>query len=176
VPRRPPDVPALLRLLNEHGVRYVVTGSGAALLHGVDLVPGDLDVTPALDGENLERLAAVLEAIGARPDPGGFGHWGEDRRWVRREPTPEELAAKPDPANPDSFDHLYESDLGAFDVVPRLVGTYDELRARAVEVDGVWVAALEDALATTRKHEAELRQLIVSSTIGRGRGGSSASS
>jgi hypothetical protein len=175
VPRRPPDVPALLRLLNEHGVHYVVTGSSAAMLHGVDLVPGDLDVTPALDRENLERLAALLEAIGARPDPEAFGHWGEDGRWVRREPTPEELVARPDPAAPDSFDHLYESDYGAFDVVPRLAGTYDELRTRAVEVVGVWVAALEDALATTRKHEPQLRQLIVSSTIGRGRGGSAAS-
>lgn len=116
MPRQPPDVAGLLRLLDEHGVRYVVTGSGAAMLHGVDLVPGDLDVTPALDRENLERLAALLEAIGARP------------------------------------------------------------RTRAVEVDGVWIAALEDALATTRKHEPQLPQLIVSSTIGRGRGGSSASS
>jgi hypothetical protein len=95
---------------------------------------------------------------------------------VRREPTPEELVAKPDPADPDSFDHLYESDHGAFDVVPRLAGTYDELRTRAVHLDGVWLVALEDALATTRKHEPQLRQLIVSRTIGRGRGGSSASS
>ncbi|MEX0675359.1 MAG: hypothetical protein WD067_11335 [Gaiellaceae bacterium] len=160
MPRRPPDVPALLRLLTEQGVRYVVTGSGAVMLHGVELVPGDLDITPALDRENLERLAALLEAIGARPDPEAFGHWGEDGRWVRREPTPEELVSKPDPADPDSFDHLYESDYGAFDVVPRLVGTYEELLPRAVEIDGVLVAGYA----------------IVSSTIGRGRGGSSASS
>ncbi|MEX2645828.1 MAG: hypothetical protein WD249_06155, partial [Gaiellaceae bacterium] len=137
MPRRPPDVPALLRLLTEQGVRYVVTGSGAVMLHGVDLVPGDLDVTPALDRENLERLAALLGVIGARPDPEAFGHWGEDGRWVRREPTPEELVSKPDPADPDSFDHLYESDYGAFDVVPRLVGTFEELLPRAVEIDRV---------------------------------------
>jgi len=160
VPRRPPDVDALLRLLDEHGVRYVLTGSGAAMLHGVDLVPGDLDVTPALDRENLERLAALLEAIGARPDPEAFGHWGEDGRWVRREPTPEELVAKPDPGDPDSFDHLYESEHGAFDVVPRLVGTYEELLPSAVEIDGIQVAG----------------HAIVSRTIGRARGGSSASS
>jgi hypothetical protein len=139
----------LLRLLDEHGVRYVVTGSGAAMLHGAELVPGDLDVTPALDRENLERLAALLGAIGARPDPEAFGHWGEDGRWVRREPTAEELVARADPADPDSFDHLYESDHGAFDVVPSLAGTYEDLRTRAVEVDGVWVESIADLLATT---------------------------
>jgi hypothetical protein len=164
VPRQPPDVPALLSLLDEHGVRYVVTGSGAAMLHGVELVPGDLDVTPALDHENLERLAGLLEAIRAQPDPEAFGHWGEDGRWVRREPTPEELVAKPDPADPDSFDHLYESDHGAFDVVPRLAGTYDELRTRAVELDGVWVESIADLLATTtvprRDKDAESVRLL----------------
>ena len=75
----------------------VVTGSAAAMLHGVGLVPGDLDVTPAPDVENLARLASVLESIGEqRQDPSApFGHWQSaettassigSRRHLRRRP------------------------------------------------------------------------------------------
>lgn len=67
--REPPNVTLLLNLLNEHDVRYLVTGSAAAMLHGVELQPGDLDITPALDRDNLARLARVLEIIEA-PEPG----------------------------------------------------------------------------------------------------------
>jgi hypothetical protein len=67
--RQPPDVTTLLRVLGEAGVNYVVTGSAAAMLHGVRLVPGDPDITPALDVDNLKRLADVLETVEARQDP-----------------------------------------------------------------------------------------------------------
>lgn len=199
--RQPPDVPGLLRLLNDHGVQYVVTGSGAAMLHGVDLVPGDLDVTPALDGENLERLAAALRAIRARQAPDGpFGDWqiqpDGEQKWVQREPTAEDVAARaawePDPAIPASFDHLLESDLGAIDVVPEVSGTYEQLSPRAVELEvsgvRVWVESIADLLATitvprrekdaahVRRLRELQRQAMVSSTIGRGGGGVSASS
>ena len=97
--RQPPDVPALLGVLGDASVGYVVTGSAAAMLHGVPLVPGDLDITPALDVENLMRLAVVLESIEARQDPlAPFGHWerGDDgeRHWVETEPTPDAVAAR----------------------------------------------------------------------------------
>jgi len=159
--RRPPDVPALLRVLGEAGVEYVVTGSAAAMLHGVRLVPGDLDITPALDVDNLTRLAHVLESIEARQDPRApFGHWerGEDgeRHWIETAATPEDVAARaswsPDPADPTSFDHLLQSRHGALDVVPEVSGTYDELRVRATRIDdngvSVWVESVEDLLAT----------------------------
>ena len=199
--RQPPDIPALLRLLNEHGVLYVVTGSAAAKLHGIELAPGDLDVTPALDRENLERLAAALRAIHARQAPDGpFGDWqiqpDGEQKWVQREPTPEDVTARaawqPDPSDPASFDHLLESDLGAIDVVPEVSGTYEDLSPRAVELDAfgerVWVESIADLLATItiprREKDSDRvgrlrelqRQAMVSSTIGRGRGGSSASS
>ena len=64
--RKKPDVEALLEILNEHEVEYVVTGSAAAMLHGVVLDPGDLDITPVLRHDNLDRLRRVLEAIHAR--------------------------------------------------------------------------------------------------------------
>jgi hypothetical protein len=85
--RDPPNVRALVGLLNDHEVRYVVTGSVAAMLYGVALEPGDLDITPARDYEDLARLAHVLGLIEARQyadEP--FGEWETDtdgeQRWV----------------------------------------------------------------------------------------------
>ena len=151
----------MLDVLDRHGVLYVVTGSVAALLHGVPLEPGDLDVTPALDRENLERLARALEELGARQHPDEpFGRWEADddgeRRWVQFEPTAadrEERARwRPDPADVASFDHLLCTRHGALDVVPEIAGTYDDLRPRAVviERDGrrVCVESIADLLAT----------------------------
>lgn len=159
--REPPDVVTLLGLLSEAGVKYVVTGSAAAMLHGVPLVPGDLDITPATDVDNLTRLAAVLESIEARQDPRApFGHWKREddgeQHWMTTAPTPNAVAKraswKPDPADPASFDYLLRSRHGALDVVPQVSGNYDELMARAVavEIDGipVWVESVEDLLAT----------------------------
>ena len=60
------DVEALIEVLNRHGVRYVVIGGIAALLHGSGLTTLDLDITPAGDGENLTRLAAALAELDAR--------------------------------------------------------------------------------------------------------------
>ena len=159
--RRTPDVTTLLRVLGEADVDYVVTGSAAAMLHGVPLVPGDLDITPALDVGNLTRLARVLESIEARQDPRApFGHWerGHDgeQQWVETASTPEAVGARaswtPNPADPTSFDHLLQSKHGALDVVPEVSGTYDQLIARAVrlDIDGIsfWVESVEDLLAT----------------------------
>jgi hypothetical protein len=159
--REPPDVTALLRVLTEARIDFVVTGSAAVMLHGVPLVPGDLDITPALDVDNLTRLAAALESIEAHQDPRApFGHWerGDDgeQHWVETARTKEAIAErtswKPNPADPGSFDHLLQSRHGALDVVPEVSGTYDDLIARAVslDIDGlrVWVESIEDLLAT----------------------------
>ena len=159
--RQPPDVGALLKHLNDGGVRYLVTGSAAAMLHGVVLQPGDLDITPARDRENLTHLANVLMIIGARQDPQApFGDWetGSDgeHHWVQREPTPADITAraswKPDPSDADSFDHLLQSEHGAIDIVPEVSGTYEDLIPHAVMLDAnghqVWVESVEDLLAT----------------------------
>jgi hypothetical protein len=151
----------LLEILHEHEVEYVVTGSAAAMLHGVVLDPGDLDITPALDRENLERLRRALEAIHARQyDDAPFGHWeataAGEHRWVREEATVENLAARanwtPNPDDPATFDYLLDSDFGSIDIVPAISGTYEELAPRAVNVqrDGksILVEAVSDLLAT----------------------------
>jgi hypothetical protein len=70
-----PDPLAVLRTLERHGVRYVVIGAAAARIAGAPVVTEDVDVTPASDGPNLERLADALRELDARlrtaTDPDG---------------------------------------------------------------------------------------------------------
>ena len=59
------DPEAILRVLDEHAVRFLVIGAVAAIAQGYPLPTEDLDLTPARDPENLERLAAALQVLGA---------------------------------------------------------------------------------------------------------------
>ena len=70
-PERPLDLRELFRVLAEHGVDYLVIGGVAAQVHGRRRTTNDLDVTPAPDPENFERLAAALVALDAHPVEGG---------------------------------------------------------------------------------------------------------
>ncbi len=151
---QPPQVQALLRALLDRDVRCVLVGSVAAHFHGVDVMPGDLDVTPALDAANLSRLAELLDDLQA--SPASLGDWTLDdageRRWIERPTTADVLLAwRPDVSDPASFDHLFRTRLGNFDVVPDLAGSYEQLRSRAVERSHaglpVWVAHVDDLLA-----------------------------
>ena len=69
------DPVGLLRVLAEHDVDFVVIGGVAARLQGAPILTQDVDVTPATDGDNLERLARALRSIHARlrspSDPDG---------------------------------------------------------------------------------------------------------
>ncbi len=67
VPERPLDLGELFRVLAEHGVDYLVIGGVAAQVHGRRRTTKDLDLTPAPDLENFERLAAALVALDAHP-------------------------------------------------------------------------------------------------------------
>lgn len=56
----------ILEVLARHGVRFVLIGGVAANVHGYPLPTEDVDITPAGDPRNLERLAAALREVGAR--------------------------------------------------------------------------------------------------------------
>ena len=155
---RRPEVDVLLAALERHGVRYVLVGSVAAQLHGATVDPGDLDVVPSTDHANLDRLGAVLGAIEGWPAE-TYGHWesrpDDEWAWVADEPTDARRAAwarwSADPGDPGTFDHLFTSLHGNFDVVPLIAGTFDELRPRAQTVHRagltVQVAHVADLLA-----------------------------
>jgi hypothetical protein len=57
-----PDTADFLRLLHEHGVRYLVVGGEAVIFYGHARLTGDVDVFYDLEGDNPQRLwEALLE-------------------------------------------------------------------------------------------------------------------
>lgn len=67
----PLDADELFAYLDRHGVRYVLIGGLAAVLHGSPLLTSDADICPARDPDNLIRLAAALDDLDARIRAGG---------------------------------------------------------------------------------------------------------
>ncbi len=55
----------ILRTLQRHRVAFIVVGGIAAIAQGSPLPTYDLDVTPARDLENLDRVAAALDELEA---------------------------------------------------------------------------------------------------------------
>jgi hypothetical protein len=122
------------------GVSFVVVGSAAARMHGVDLEPGDLDIVPDLESANLLRLVAALKSLEASVnDIDRVGHWligeGGEWSWTSRAATDAErgalLAGELRVDDIDSLDHHFLTKHGNLDVVPRVAGEYSELVARA---------------------------------------------
>lgn len=153
-PSRPPEILLLLRLLRDASVDFVLHGSVAAMMYGVSVEPGDLDVTPSLKEANLKRLSSLLIDIEAVPE--GFGHWETrpdgERRWVDAKASPaERLRWQPDIDDLATLDHLFLTRHGNLDIVPELVGAYSELMRRAEQIEWrgvtVPVAHVNDLLA-----------------------------
>jgi hypothetical protein len=160
--RVPPEIERLVASLTRHGVKYIIFGSGGAYLYGADLSPGDLDVCPALDADNLNRLGRMLIEVNARPrvTPG----------WMTVEAS---AAWTPEPPTEANLDHLFETAFGDFDVVPRPYGPngkidrfdYDRLsdRAETIEIFGetVRIAGTDDLVASklSRRRDKDLRAM-----------------
>jgi hypothetical protein len=70
----------ILGALRDHGVRYLLIGGFAAVIHGSPYVTVDLDVVPERSEGNLRRLSEALRSLAARvwtaSEPEGipFGH------------------------------------------------------------------------------------------------------
>jgi len=65
---------ALLRELVDGGVEFLLAGAVAAGYHGYIRGTGELDMVPALEPENLQRLRQVLEHLEAEVK----GDWQQD--------------------------------------------------------------------------------------------------
>lgn len=156
--RVPPDIPALLRVLQHHSVSFVLVGSVAVEACGADVgVPGDLDVVPALDRDNLQRLAAAMRQLEALSWP-VTGRWETDDhgevRWIEYDtddPRRGQRLPPPDPDDISTYDSLFSTIHGELDIVPRISGAYDDLHDRASPlrvhgVDGIRVMSIEDLL------------------------------
>jgi hypothetical protein len=54
------DFPELLRVLHEHGVRFLIVGGAAATAHGSARLTQDLDLVYDRSRDNLERIVRAL--------------------------------------------------------------------------------------------------------------------
>ena len=63
--RRPFDPYAILTALERQRVAYVVVGSFARVIHGVDEIAHGLEITPSRQPPNLARLQRALHELGA---------------------------------------------------------------------------------------------------------------
>ncbi|MDQ3986136.1 MAG: hypothetical protein M3280_06515 [Actinomycetota bacterium] len=130
------DFLGILEVLERHDVRFVLIGGLAARLHGSPTVTIDVDICPARDEPNLQRLVEALDAIDASP------------RGVEND-VPFQLDVQ---TLRRGMNFTFSTSLGALDVFGEPTGTggYAELVANAVEldVDGLklLVASLEDLM------------------------------
>lgn len=145
-PRQAPlDAYGLLRVLAKHQVEFVVIGGFSLAAHGVIRGTKDLDIVPAPDRDNLERLMAALVELAAEPlELADF--------------RPEEL---PYPLGVDGLaaggNWALSTRLGRLDVMQNVeaVDSYEQLRSSAaeIELDGeasYAFAGLDDLIAMKR--------------------------
>lgn len=80
------EIERLLTQLTEAGVRYLVVGGVAVVLHGYLRATADLDLIVDLEPRNLAITVTVLERLGFRPRPPvalrDFADPEERARWV----------------------------------------------------------------------------------------------
>jgi len=62
----PLDIRRQVEVLNRHGVRFLVVGGANVVAQGASHLTTDLDVLPVSDADNLARLGAAMEELGAR--------------------------------------------------------------------------------------------------------------
>ena len=123
------DADPLLRRLAAFGVNHIIVGGFALAFHGVIRGTKDLDICPAPDRSNLERLAATLESLHAtQAEAGDF--------------VPHELPY--DPTRPEDLaqggNFRLTTELGDLDVMQWISGidadrAFDLLDADAIEAD-----------------------------------------
>jgi hypothetical protein len=139
------DFDRIVSTLSRHGVAYVLIGGAAAVAHGSTLATEDVDLTPARDRGNLDRLGEALLELRARirtaNEPEGVEFPCNGRF----------LAAMPTMLN-------LTTEAGDIDLALAPAGFadgYEALAPRASEIDFgdgavVLVAALDDIIASKR--------------------------
>lgn len=141
----------MLAALHEADVRFVLIGGMAAVLHGDVGVTVDLDIAPARDPDNLDRLAAALRSLDAR---------------IRLDEAPESLpfdcsAGFLRNLGPDALLNL-TTRAGALDLsfTPTGTGGYPDLKRDAVAMEAadgvsVLVASLADVIRSKNAADRE---------------------
>ncbi|MDQ3964166.1 MAG: hypothetical protein M3277_09705 [Actinomycetota bacterium] len=137
------DRDAILKVLLDRGVDFVVVGATAAILQGVPIAATlDLDVAAATTKANLKKLEGALKELDARlrlPDPEEVVEFVLDARMLAS------LTVVTMMTRFGPFDLLF---------APAGSPSYEELKERAIEVApfylAVRVASIEDLISMKR--------------------------
>src|SRR5206468_2938302 len=142
-----------------HGARFVLIGGYAAQIRGSPVITGDTDLCYSRDDDNLERMAAALQELGAK---------------LRGRGIPDDIPFILDAETLRNGDHFtFSTVVGPLDCMGTPAGTngFEDLDARATDedIDGlvVRVASLDDLIRMKqaagrpkdREHEIWLRAL-----------------
>jgi hypothetical protein len=133
---RPLNPRALLGVLVAHQVEFVVIGGFSLAPHGYVRATKDIDVVPDPSPANLDRLAAALRDLEAAVYLGDL--------------SPDELGMEPDEDGLGGGGNwALRTRYGRLDVMQDVPGirSYGELRAGAMEVDGVRYAGYDQLIA-----------------------------
>jgi Nucleotidyltransferase of unknown function (DUF6036) len=139
-PGAPFDLGRLLRLLDAHGVDFVVVGGLAAIAHGARRMTLDLDVVPSPDPANYRRLADAVAELEVTDET------VVDDQFQQLDPRDDVDLAR-------SCNVTLRTAAGQLDVLNRARESppYEELAARAVRLPiagvEVLVAGLDDLVA-----------------------------
>lgn len=148
------DPERLLRTLVEHEVEFCVIGAVAASLQGSPAATLDLDVMPRRDLDNADRLAAALNALGARRPDGtvteleGADFLGWQSQHFETDAGP--LDVVPHAAAIGGFEDVATIELALGDLSVRVI-TLDEVIASKEKLGRPKDAAALPALYATRE-------------------------
>ena len=76
----------IFRVLNDAGIRYVVVGGLATVLHGYSRLTADIDIVIELDHEHAAKAINVLTNYGLKPrvpvTPADFANPSIRKKWI----------------------------------------------------------------------------------------------
>ena len=126
-----PEFRAILEVLAQHKVDFVIVGGVAAALHGAPVTTFDLDIVHSREGSNVDRLVSALRELGA--------YYRERPEW--RKPPDQEYLKGPG-------HHLLMTGAGPLDLLGAVAtgDTYDQLAPHSTKLDltgGVSVLVLD---------------------------------
>lgn len=85
-PNYPIEFERVIQALNDTGVRYVVVGGVAVVIHGIDRLTADLDIVVDLDPDACKIIMQKLDSIGYQPRPPvqivDFADESKRREWI----------------------------------------------------------------------------------------------
>jgi hypothetical protein len=140
----------LLATLERHGVKFVVIGGFSLAAHGYVRATKDIDIVPDPSPSNLARLAGALRELQATVDLGDLDS--------------DELGVKPDEQGLRAGGNwVLHTRYGRLDVMQYVAGLrdYAQLRAGAIEADGVWYAGYDELISmkAASAREEDLRDI-----------------